>query len=122
MIGLLRDGDFLRIDLAEGRIRTGVKAGELEDRDPYELPDPGSRIRGPLRPLGPPRSRRSRALAERQSGFQLSSLYVYPIKSCAGIAVEEWKVDERGLRHDRRWMLVDEAGNFMSQRSSRAWL
>ena len=23
----------------------------------------------------------------------------------------EWKVDERGLRHDRRWMLVDESGN-----------
>jgi uncharacterized protein len=56
------------------------------------------------------------ALAERQSGIRLSELYVYPIKSCAGFAVEEWKVDEGGLRHDRRWMLVDESGNFMSQR------
>ena len=40
VIGRLRDGDTLRIDVAEGRIRTGVKAGELEGRDPYEFPDP----------------------------------------------------------------------------------
>ncbi len=40
VIGRLRDGDSLRIDLAEGRIRTGVKPGELESRDPYEFPDP----------------------------------------------------------------------------------
>jgi dihydroxy-acid dehydratase len=40
VIGRLRDGDTLRIDLAEGRIRTGVKAGALEGRDPYESPDP----------------------------------------------------------------------------------
>jgi uncharacterized protein YcbX len=46
----------------------------------------------------------------------LSQIYVYPIKSCGGIAVGEWEVDERGLRHDRRWMLVDETGCFMSQR------
>ena len=46
----------------------------------------------------------------------LSGLYVYPIKSAAGIAVKEWEIDRRGLRHDRRWMLVDESGCFMSQR------
>jgi dihydroxy-acid dehydratase len=40
VIGRLRDGDTLRIDLAEGRILTGVKVGELEGRDPYEFPDP----------------------------------------------------------------------------------
>ena len=40
VIGRLRDGDFLRIDLVEGRIRTGVKADELEGRDPYEFSDP----------------------------------------------------------------------------------
>ena len=48
--------------------------------------------------------------------IRLSGLYVYPIKSCGGIAAEEWDVDERGLRHDRRWMLVDEANQFISQR------
>ncbi len=51
-----------------------------------------------------------------ESGASLSDLYVYPIKSCGGIAVDEWEVDERGLRHDRRWMLVDETGCFISQR------
>ena len=51
-----------------------------------------------------------------ESATFLSGLHVYPIKSCGGIAVDEWVVDERGLRHDRRWMLVDETGCFMSQR------
>ena len=46
-------------------------------------------------------------MAETMSGIRLSELYVYPIKSCAGVAVEVGKVDEGGLRHDRRWMLVD---------------
>src|SRR5215211_7559373 len=52
----------------------------------------------------------------RETGMFLNGLYVYPIKSCGGIAAEEWDVDERGLRHDRRWMLVDEANQFISQR------
>jgi uncharacterized protein YcbX len=49
-------------------------------------------------------------------GFTLSGLYVYPIKSCGGIALESATVSATGLRHDRRWMLVDEAGEFLSQR------
>ena len=47
----------------------------------------------------------------------LSGLYVYPIKSCAGIAITSAEVIATGLRHDRRWMLVDQAGEFMSQRA-----
>jgi dihydroxy-acid dehydratase len=38
VIGRLQGGDTLRMDFLEGRIRTGVKAGELEGRDPYEPP------------------------------------------------------------------------------------
>ena len=49
-------------------------------------------------------------------GLSLSGLYVYPIKSCGGISLETAEVDERGIRHDRRWMLVDEHGVFLSQR------
>ncbi len=49
-------------------------------------------------------------------GFTLSGLYVYPIKSCGGVALERTTVSATGLRHDRRWMLVDEAGEFISQR------
>ena len=47
----------------------------------------------------------------------LSGLYVYPIKSCAGISLGSAELDSTGLRHDRRWMLVDETGEFMSQRA-----
>jgi uncharacterized protein len=47
----------------------------------------------------------------------LSGLYVYPIKSCAGISLDSAELSATGLRHDRRWMLVDEAGEFMSQRA-----
>jgi dihydroxy-acid dehydratase len=39
VIGLLHDGDPLRIDLAEGRIRTGIGASELENREPTRFPD-----------------------------------------------------------------------------------
>lgn len=46
----------------------------------------------------------------------LGALNVYPIKSCGGIPAETWTVDERGLQHDRRWMLVDAHGRFMTQR------
>ena len=46
----------------------------------------------------------------------VSDLYVYPIKSCRGIRVAEWPVAERGFFADRRWMIVDAAGNFVTQR------
>jgi dihydroxy-acid dehydratase len=39
VLGRLRDGDILRIDLREGRIRTGVGAGEFARREPYEFGD-----------------------------------------------------------------------------------
>jgi uncharacterized protein len=46
----------------------------------------------------------------------LSQIYVYPVKSLSGIRVEKWPVDKTGLRYDRKWMLVDEHGQFLSQR------
>ncbi|MBA2346253.1 MAG: MOSC domain-containing protein [Rubrobacter sp.] len=49
-------------------------------------------------------------------GMHLSGLYVYPIKSCGGISLDTAEVDERSIRHDRCWMLVDEHGVFLSQR------
>ncbi len=47
---------------------------------------------------------------------RLSGLFVYPIKACAGIALAESAVVARGLAFDRRYMLVDRAGTFFSQR------
>jgi hypothetical protein len=46
----------------------------------------------------------------------VSALYIYPIKSLGGIALQEARLEARGLALDRRWMLVDAANNFMSQR------
>ena len=39
VLGLLRDGDSLRIDLQEGRIRTGIGAREFERREPTGFPE-----------------------------------------------------------------------------------
>jgi len=46
----------------------------------------------------------------------LSQIFIYPIKSLAGISVSDWPVDRNGLQYDRKWMLVDSEGQFLSQR------
>jgi len=48
---------------------------------------------------------------------RLDSMHVYPVKSCRGIDVEEATVDPWGLEWDRAWMLVDDSGSFMTQRT-----
>lgn len=49
--------------------------------------------------------------------MNLSSLWIYPLKAVRGLALDEAVAETRGLAGDRRWMLVDEAGRFLSQRS-----
>jgi len=46
----------------------------------------------------------------------LSSIHIYPIKATGGVALDEAAVEPRGLAHDRRWMLVDKTGRFLTQR------
>ncbi len=46
----------------------------------------------------------------------LSEIWVYPIKSLGGISMQAAVTETRGLQYDRRWMLVDVAGRFVSQR------
>ncbi len=46
----------------------------------------------------------------------LFSIHIYPIKSLGGFAVEQARLTDRGLEHDRRGMLVDEDGRFLTQR------
>lgn len=50
------------------------------------------------------------------SALVLQDLYIYPVKSLGGIRLTEAAVEARGLRHDRRWLLVDEKNRFMTQR------
>ena len=48
--------------------------------------------------------------------FTVSQLNVYPVKGLKGIAVESSAATERGLAHDRRFVVVDGGGHFLSQR------
>lgn len=49
--------------------------------------------------------------------MQLSGLYIYPVKSLRGCAVATAEVDPLGLVGDRRFMVVDETGRFLTQRT-----
>jgi hypothetical protein len=46
----------------------------------------------------------------------IAQLHVYPVKSCAGVAVKEACLTETGLDLDRAWMVVDENNAFLTQR------
>lgn len=48
----------------------------------------------------------------------LTEIWIYPVKAMAGIRLRSARVMEKGLQHDRRWMLVDESGMFMTQRTT----
>jgi uncharacterized protein YcbX len=48
--------------------------------------------------------------------LKLTALHIYPVKGLKGIDVPEARCTERGLEHDRRWMVVDAEGDFLSQR------
>lgn len=50
------------------------------------------------------------------STLRVTELWIYPVKSCRGIALDRAEVSARGLRRDRHWMVVDEAGRFLTQR------
>jgi uncharacterized protein YcbX len=50
------------------------------------------------------------------TSIKLSGLFIYPIKSLAGISVNRWSVVKTGLKYDRQWMIVDDSGQFLSQR------
>jgi uncharacterized protein len=47
---------------------------------------------------------------------RIARLFVYPVKSCAGVELTETLLIETGLEFDRAWMVVDEAGEFVTQR------
>lgn len=48
---------------------------------------------------------------------QIAELWIYPVKSCAGIAVQSARLSHHGLQWDRHWMVVDAQGDFLTQRS-----
>ena len=48
--------------------------------------------------------------------MKLKQIYIYPVKSLGGYEVQEARLLRRGLEHDRRWMLVNPKGRFLTQR------
>ena len=50
------------------------------------------------------------------SDILVSSLSIYPVKSCREIKQKKCQVDLFGLKNDRRWMVVDEKGVMLTQR------
>lgn len=48
--------------------------------------------------------------------LRVSGLFVYPLKSAAGIALERATLDAFGIRHDRRWLVTATDGTFLTQR------
>jgi uncharacterized protein YcbX len=48
----------------------------------------------------------------------VSQLFIYPVKSLGGIALNTAQLTDRGLQHDRRWMLIDDNNRFLSQREN----
>jgi hypothetical protein len=51
-----------------------------------------------------------------EAAVSVRALYVHPVKSCAAVEVREAAIVETGFDLDRAWMVVDEAGAFVTQR------
>lgn len=49
---------------------------------------------------------------------RIARLFIYPIKSCAGVEVDRAELTAMGMAQDRRWMIVDSAGRFRTQRET----
>jgi uncharacterized protein YcbX len=56
------------------------------------------------------------AISSPEVQARIARLFVYPVKSCAGLALREAELTEAGLDLDRAWMVVDTEGEFVSQR------
>jgi uncharacterized protein len=46
----------------------------------------------------------------------ISQLFIFPVKSLSGISVSTSEVTNRGLKFDRRWMIVDKNNQFLTLR------
>lgn len=50
------------------------------------------------------------------SGIRVAELYIYPVKSAGGIRLDAVELDALGPAFDRRWMVVNGEGRFLTQR------
>ncbi|WP_439581192.1 MOSC domain-containing protein [Dyadobacter bucti] len=50
--------------------------------------------------------------------IRLAEIWIYPVKSLGGVRLKTSSVEEKGLQYDRRWMIVDKNGVFLTQRAN----
>ncbi|XP_038626436.1 molybdenum cofactor sulfurase [Tachyglossus aculeatus] len=112
---------------SKGSLALNVRANGKESNDisredlPSDL-ELGSGLAGDTRILKMESDRSSLASSEavRQGGLlkpvTVTNIYIYPIKSCAAFEVTQWPVGDRGLLHDRTWMIVNQNGVCLSQK------
>ena len=55
-------------------------------------------------------------MRDEEPGVRLASIHIYPMKAARAVDLGESLVEPWGLAGDRRWLLVDEDGRFVSQR------
>ena len=51
--------------------------------------------------------------------LKITEINLYPVKGLGGISLAESEVGKRGLKFDRRWMIVDQNNQFITQRTQR---
>ncbi len=49
---------------------------------------------------------------------RLAGVFVYPLKGARAVPLAHARLDALGFRHDRRWLVVDDAAEFVSQRTA----
>jgi uncharacterized protein YcbX len=59
---------------------------------------------------------KSRAKITPMDPIVLKQIFIYPVKSLAGISSSSAKITPLGLEYDRRWMIIDNQGRFITQR------
>ena len=55
-------------------------------------------------------------MRDEEPGVRLASIHIYPMKAARAVDLAKSLVEPWGLAGDRRWLLVDEDGRFVSQR------
>lgn len=56
------------------------------------------------------------AMAANSKVATITALNIYPVKSCAGIAMTKAQLTPTGFEHDRQWLIVQPNGRFVTQR------
>lgn len=52
----------------------------------------------------------------RPARLSLTNIVIFPVKSCGGLSMQKWNIDLKGLKYDRRWMVVTSSGMTLTQK------